>query len=99
MRSGTVRSAFVGAGLFAAGWLAAHAVGGFSLSPPSALVGTAAAQSSGLPPLERSIHALMYGVATMAVDTEAAAQRIADLSGRHTALERRVAQLEAQIKR
>lgn len=41
----------------------------------------------------------MWGVATVAVDTEAAAIRINELADRLAALERRVVQLEARDKR
>lgn len=97
MRRMNIRSLALGSSLFAAGWLGGQTVVDADAVPPR-LVGSAAAQTD-RSPIDPGIHALMYGVATIAVDTEAAALRINDLADRHSALERRVAQLEAQVRR
>jgi len=49
--------------------------------------------------MDPNIVALMVGVASVAVDTEAAAIRINEVADRLSALERRVVQLEARGKR
>jgi hypothetical protein len=87
MRSRKLRTALLGAGLFVAGWAAGQITGG-----------AAQAQADG-PGLDPNIVALIAGVASVAVDTEAAAIRINDVADRLSALERRVAQLEAPRKR
>lgn len=90
MPSGRMKSAVVAVACFAGGWAGAELVGRHpAMAQPQA----------SLPTLERAIHALMYGVATVAVDAEAAAMRIAEQGDRQADLERRVAALEAQIKR
>ena len=87
MRTKKLRTALLAAGLFIAGWTA----GQF-------LSGTAQAQGEA-PIADPNILALMMGVASVAVDTEAGAMRINGLTDRLAALERRVVQLEAQRKR
>jgi hypothetical protein len=84
-------SALIGVGLFLVGWCGGYLTGGDSRA-------VAQGQSGG-PALDQTMQAVMYGVATIAVDAEAAAMRIAELGDRHAALERRVAALEAQAKR
>ena len=86
MRSKKLRTALLGAGLFVAGWAAGQ------------IIGAAQAQAN-LPGKDPHIAALMFGVASVAVDTEAAAIRINELTDRLAALERRVVQLEAKDKR
>jgi hypothetical protein len=87
MRSKKLRAALLAASLFIAGWTAGQFTGG-----------TAHAQV-GAPSADPNILALMMGVASVAVDTEAGAMRINGLTDRLAALERRVMQLEAQRKR
>jgi len=87
MRTKNLRTALLAAGLFIAGWAAGQL-----------LAGTAQAQGDG-PIADPNIIALMMGVASVAVDTEAGAMRINGLTDRLAALERRVVQLEAQRKR
>ena len=86
MRSKKLRIALLGGGLFIAGWTAGQ------------ITGTARAQAEG-PIMDPNIVALMVGVASVAVDTEAGAMRINGLTDRLAALERRVVQLETQRKR
>lgn len=86
MWSKKLRTALLGAGLFVGGWAAGQ------------IIGSAQAQAD-LPGKDPNIVALMFGVASVAVDTEAAAMRINGLADRLAALERRVVQLEAKDKR
>ena len=86
MRSKKLRTALLGAGLFVGGWAAGH------------IIGPAQAQAD-LQGRDPNIVALMFGVASVAVDTEAAAMRINGLTDRLAALERRVVQLEGKDKR
>ena len=97
MPGSTMRSRLAGLSLFAAGWLTALVLGGGPLAPAPGRA--AAPPESDQPRLEQSVLALMYGVATVAIDAEAAAERINQLADRHATLERRVAQLEAQSRR
>jgi hypothetical protein len=86
MRSKKLRTTLLAASLFIAGWTTGQFTGG-----------TAQAQVN--PPItDPNIMALMMGVASVAVDTEAGAMRINGLTDRLAALERRVVQLEAQRK-
>ena len=62
------------------------------------IAGTAQAQADA-PVADPNMVALMMGVASVAVDTEAAAIRINGVADRLAALERRVVQLETQRKR
>jgi len=87
MRSKKLRTALLGGGLFIAGWSAGQFI-----------AGTAQAQADA-PVADPNMVALMMGVASVAVDTEAAAIRINGVADRLAALERRVAQLETQRKR
>jgi len=87
MRSKKVGAALVAAGLFIAGWTAGQFTSG-----------TANAQVNA-PIADPNMVALMMGVASVAVDTEAAAIRINGVADRLAALERRVVQLETQRKR
>ena len=87
MRSKKVGTALLAAGLFIAGWTAGQFTGG-----------TANAQVNA-PIADPNMVALMMGVASVAVDTEAAAIRINGVADRLAALERRVVQLETQRKR
>jgi hypothetical protein len=87
MRANKLRTALLAAGLFFAGWTAGQLSGG-----------TAQAQGDA-PIADPNILALMMGVASVAVDTEAGAMRINGLTDRLAALERRVGQLETQRKR
>jgi hypothetical protein len=87
MRSKKLRTALLAAGLFIAGWTAGQFTGG-----------TAQAQVNA-PIADPNILALMMGVASVAVDTEAGAMRINGLTDRLAALERRVVQLETRGKR
>ena len=87
MRTRKLRTALLAAGLFIAGWAAGQFTGG-----------TAHAQGDGST-ADPNILALMMGVASVAVDTEAGAMRINGLTDRLAALDRRVVQLEAQRKR
>ena len=87
MRSKKLRTAVLAAGLFIAGWTA----GQFTDGTAQAQVNT--------PIEDPNILALMMGVASVAVDTEAGAMRINGLTDRLAALERRVVQLETQRKR
>jgi hypothetical protein len=87
MRTKKLRTALLGASLFIAGWTAGQFTGG-----------TAHAQVDGAI-ADPNILALMMGVASVAVDTEAGAMRINGLTDRLAALERRVVQLETQPKR
>lgn len=89
--------AMVGAGLFMAGWGVAQVTNTGSLTIPS-LVADAAAQSN-QSAAEATLYALLYGVATVAVDAEATAMRVNELSDRHRALEGRIAALEAHTRR
>ncbi|HWV89310.1 MAG TPA: hypothetical protein VNZ59_04420 [Burkholderiales bacterium] len=82
-----LRAALLAAGLFIAGWTAGQFI-----------PGTAQAQADG-PAADPNMVALMMGVASVAVDTEAAAIRINGVADRLAALERRVVQLETQRKR
>ena len=86
MRSKKLRTALLAAGLFIAGWTAGQFFDG-----------TAQAQGDA-PIADPNILALMMGVASVAVDTEAGAMRINGLTDRLAALERRVVQLETQRK-
>ena len=87
MRTNKLRTALLAAGLFIAGWTAGQL-----------FAGTPRAQVDA-PVADPNIIALMMGVASVAVDTEAGAMRINGLTDRLAALERRVVQLEAQRKR
>jgi len=87
MRTNKLRTGLLAVGLFIAGWTAGQLTGG-----------TAQAQVE--PPVaDPNILALMMGMASVAVDTEAAAMRINGVADRLAALERRVVQLETQRKR
>jgi hypothetical protein len=86
MRSKKLRTALLAGGLFIAGWTAGQFI-----------AGTAQAQGD-TPITDPNILALMMGVASVAVDTEAGAMRINGLTDRLAALERRVVQLETQRK-
>ncbi len=88
--SSKVRTALLIGCVFAGGWIAGVA---FDRSSLPSLLGSAVAQTE-RPALDLNILALMLGVASVAVDTEAAALRINDLTDRLAALERRVQQLE-----
>ncbi len=94
-RSRTARTALIAGCVFAAGWIAGVAVDRSSLPSP---LGSAVAQTE-RPALDLNILALMPGVASVAVDTEAAALRINELTDRLAALERRVQQLEKPANR
>src|SRR5688572_30840197 len=87
MRTNKLRTGLLAVGLFIAGWTAGQLIGG-----------TAQAQLDA-PITDPNIIALMMGVASVAVDTEAAAMRINGVADRLAALERRVVQLETQRKR
>jgi hypothetical protein len=87
MQSKKLRTALLAASLFIAGWTTGQFRGG-----------TAQAQVTA-PAADPNILALMMGVASVAVDTEAGAMRINGLADRLAALERRVVQLETQRKR
>ena len=87
MRSKKLRAALLAASLFIAGWTTGQFISG-----------TAQAQADG-PIADPNMVALMMGVASVAVDTEASAMRINGLTDRLAALERRVVQLETQRKR
>jgi hypothetical protein len=84
MRSKKLTTALLAGGLFIAAWTAGHFTGG-----------TAQAQVNS-PIADPNMLALMMGVASVAVDTEAGAMRINGLTDRLAALERRVVQLETQ---
>jgi hypothetical protein len=88
MRSKKLRTALLASAVFAAGWIAGQFIGG----------GVARAQADA-PITDPQILALMMGVASVAVDTEAGAIRINGLTDRLAALERRVAKLESPSKR
>lgn len=90
MRNRKVRSGLVAVALFASGWCAAELT--------SDNLG-AMAQQPAQPALDQTVQALMFGIATVAIDAEAAAMRIAEMGDRYAALERRVAALEGQAKR
>lgn len=81
MRSKKLTIALFGAGLFIAGWAAGQ------------ISGTVQAQGD-TPKIDPNIAALIVGVASVAVDTEAAAIRINEVADRLAALERRVVKLE-----
>ena len=87
MRSKKLRTTLLAASLFIAGWTTGQFISG-----------TAQAQGDG-PIADPNMVALMMGVASVAVDTEASAMRINGLTDRLAALERRVVQLETQRKR
>jgi hypothetical protein len=87
MRTKKLSTALLAAGVFIAGWTA----GQFIAGPAQA--------QAGAPIADPNILALMMGVASVAVDTEAGAMRINGLTDRLAALERRVVQLETQRKR
>ena len=84
------RTVLLAGGIFAAGWIAGAA---FDQSALPSLSGSAVAQTE-RQPIDPNILALMLGVASVAVDTEASALRINELTDRLAALERRVQQLE-----
>jgi hypothetical protein len=86
MRTNKLRAGLLAVGLFIAGWTAGQFSGG-----------TAHAQVDGSI-ADPNILALMMGMASVAVDTEAGAMRINGLTDRLAALERRVVQLETQRK-
>ena len=86
MRSNKLRTALLAVGLFIAGWAAGQ------------ITGPAQAQAAE-PIIDPNIAALIVGVASVAVDTEAAAMRINDVADRLAALERRVGKLETRGKR
>jgi hypothetical protein len=86
MRTTKLRAALLAAGLFIAGWTAGQFTGGMAQAQTAA------------PIPDPNILALMMGVASVAVDTEAGAMRINGLTDRLAALERRVVQLETQRK-
>jgi hypothetical protein len=90
-------SILVSAGLVTAGWGVGQLTSTASLPVPS-LVTSAAAQVD-QSATEATLYALLYGVATVAVDAEATAMRLNELSDRHRTLEGRIAALEAQIRR
>lgn len=98
MRSKKLRTALLAGGLFIAGWTAGQFIGGTPTMALPPVIGVAQAQADG-PIADPNIVALMMGVASVAVDTEAAANRINGLADRLAALERRVVQLETQGKR
>ena len=87
-----IKSGLFAVALFASGWCAAQIANGNlgAIAQPSA---------PSLDRLDKVVQALMFGIATVAVDAEAGAMRIAEQGERHTALERRVAAIEAQLKR
>lgn len=87
MRSKKFGTALLAAGVFIAGWTA----GQFTAGTAQAQVHTEIT--------DPNILALMVGVASVAVDTEAGAMRINGLTDRLAALERRVVKLETQPKR
>ncbi len=87
MRTHKLRTALFAAGLFIAGWAAGQFIEGSAHAQVAA------------PIADPNIVALMMGVASVAVDTEAGAMRINGLNDRLAALEQRVVQLEAQRKR
>ena len=87
MRTRKLTAALLAAGLFIAGWTASQFSGGIAQAQGEALIA------------DPNILALMMGVASVAVDTEAAAMRINGVADRLAALERRVVQLETQRKR
>lgn len=87
MQTKKLRIALLAAGLFIAGWTAGQFTGGTAQAQANASIA------------DPNILALMMGVASVAVDTEASAMRINGLTDRLAALERRVVQLETQRKR
>jgi hypothetical protein len=87
MRTKKLRTALFAAGLFIAGWTTGQFTGGSAHAEGGASIA------------DPNILALMMGVASVAVDTEAGAMRINGLTDRLAALERRVIQLETQRKR
>jgi hypothetical protein len=87
MRTKRLRTALLAAGVFIAGWTAGQLIAGTAQKQVEA------------PIADPNIIALMMGVASVAVDSEAGAVRINGLTDRLAALERRVVQLETQRKR
>lgn len=87
-----MKSGLLAVALFAAGWCAAQLANGN-------IGATAQPTRPAQPALEQVVQALMIGIATVAVDAEAGAMRIAEQGQRQAALERRVAAIEAQLKR
>lgn len=98
MRSKQLRTVLLGGGLFIAGWAAGQIIGGTPSTALPPVIGAAQAQVHA-PGVDPNMLALIVGVASVAVDTEAAAIRINELVDQLAALERRVVQLEAQGKR
>ncbi len=91
MRHARIGTALAATGIFAAGWLAG---GGLDTrTAPVPIIASALAQAD-RPAMDPNMLAIAMGVASVAVDTEAAALRINDLTDRLAALERRVQAIE-----
>jgi len=97
MRRTTAKSVLFGACAFGLGWIA-HEVPNSLARLSETLVAPANAQAP-RPPLDSTLLALTFGVASVAVDTEATSMRVNDLTDRLSALERRISQLERQAPR
>ncbi len=95
MKSVRAATALATSGIFVAGWLAGAIVGNPAARPSMLGIGSAAAKVDGAP-MDPQILAVAMGVASVAVDAEAAALRINELTDRLAALERRVQALEGK---
>ncbi|TWS95108.1 hypothetical protein [Reyranella sp. CPCC 100927] len=94
MKPTRIATALAAAGIFVTGWLA-----GASVDKPAGLsvpgIGSAVAKVDSTT-MDPQMLAVAMGVASVAVDTEAAALRINELTDRLAALERRVQALEGK---
>jgi hypothetical protein len=94
-RNSKGRTVLLAGCVFAVGWIAGAT---YDRLPLPSFLGSAVAQTERTP-LEYNLLALMLGVASVAVDTEAAALRINELTDRLAAVERRVQQLETPARK
>lgn len=83
----------VGCSLFAAGWIAGQ------IPADRTLVAPAQAQGTMPKPFDPDVLAALFGVASIAVDVDAATIRLNALTDRVMILERRLAQLETRGRR
>lgn len=95
MRTKRLMLSAAGIGLFVTGLCIGHAMSAGGIV--NIVAPAAAAAQSGAKNMDPN-DALLWGIAMVAVDAEAAAIRVNEVADRQAVLERRVARLEAQLK-
>jgi len=97
-RIGMIAGAVTALGIFSVGWIGGHTMGTEGRGSAMPFTGTAQAQviKSERTSMDPNVLAVAMGLASVAVDTEATALKLNELTDRLATLERRVQQLERQ---